>query len=405
MNDLNQTPLSSRFIIGIFGKQNVGKSSLINALTGQEIAVTSEIAGTTTDPIFKNMELLPLGPITFVDTAGLDDISQLGEKRIEKTNEILRKVNMAILVVSHSAEISQFEIEFVEQMKKADVKTFVVVNKSELRNDNRKLIFDIENKLKTPYVLASARLGFGIDKIKDTIIENASFEIEPELFDGIVDKNELVVLVTPIDNSAPKGRLILPQQQAIRNLLDKGNSIMISKDTELEQTLKFLSEKPKLVVTDSQAFKKVDEILKNQIPLTSFSILFARQKGDLQILENGAKKIFQLEDGDKVLIAEGCTHHRKDDDIGTHKIPKLMLEKTQKKLEFEWSVGSSFPKYLDDFKLIVHCGGCMLNRKEMNYRISQAQNHGIAITNYGMALASLTGILDKAMTPFQNLKE
>lgn len=394
---LNETPNSSRFTIGIFGKRNVGKSSLINAITNQQIAVTSNIAGTTTDPVYKAMELLPIGPIMLIDTAGLDDTGKLGNLRIEKSYEALRKCNLTILVVDINNSLSSFEFEFINEMKKREIPCILVFNKCE---DEKNSIKNFK-ELKIPTVFCNCITKDGIDKLKQLIIDNSNLtQKEPSLTDGLINKDDIAVLVTPIDSSAPKGRMILPQQQTMRDILDKDAVCFLTKETQLDLTLNSLIEKPKIVITDSQAFNEVSKLTPKDIPLTSFSILFAKQKGDLKKLITGIKAIKRLKDGDKVLIVEGCTHHRQSDDIGTVKIPRFIKSMYGKNIEFEWASGAVFPKDISEYSVIIHCGACMLNSKEMQYRINNAYENNIPITNYGLALAHFNGILERALSPF-----
>lgn len=397
---LNDTPSSSRFTVGIFGKRNAGKSSLINAITEQEIAVTSEIAGTTTDPVYKAMELLPIGPIMLIDTAGLDDDSELGNLRIEKSYEALRKCNLTILVTDINSELSKFEIDFINEMSKRKIPCILVLNKCDKGIPDKETVKKIVGDIKIPFVCTCAKNNDGIEKLKQLIVDNSNLtDIEPGLTDGLIEKNDVAILVTPIDSSAPKGRMILPQQQTMRDILDKDAICFLTKETELNLTLKSLAVKPKIVITDSQAFAKVSKILPSDIPLTSFSILFARQKGDIRKLLKGIDAIKSLKDGDKVLIVEGCTHHRKSDDIGTVKIPNFIRKLYGKNIEFDWASGAVFPKDVSNYSVIIHCGACMLNSKEMQYRIDTAFDVGVPITNYGMVLAHVTGILDRAIKP------
>jgi len=398
---LNNTPMANRLAISIFGKRNAGKSSLINALTGQSFAITSPVAGTTTDPVYKTMELLPIGPVVITDTAGLDDDGELGAQRIEKTYEVLRKTHLAIVVVSAETGITDFERDFLADLKKRQTPTVVVFNKTDLAPMAEGLLKEQKKALALPVVQVSAATGAGIAALKELIIENARFDAEElGLVGDLVRPGEIAVLVTPIDKAAPKGRLILPQQQVIRDLLEIDAIVMVTKEHELKQTLESLRQKPAIVITDSQAFLKVSADTPNDIPLTSFSILFARQKGDLAAMVEGLRRIEQLTPQDKVLIVEGCTHHRQSDDIGTVKIPRWIRQIVGGDVQFEWTSGVQYPKNIGDYAVIVHCGGCMLNRKEMQYRIALAREYGVAITNYGMLIAYTMGILPRALKPF-----
>lgn len=397
---MNSTPVSSRMHIGIFGRRNVGKSSLINALTNQEIAVVSGVPGTTTDPVYKTMELLPIGPVVIIDTAGLDDEGDLGNLRIEKTYDVLRKTNVAIVVINAVDGITGFEREFVQKLKQKNIPTLGVVNKSDLREVTEEELEGFKEELGVPVVSVSSQNKNGIEGLKDFIGKNVKVE-DPRLnlVGDLIQPGDLVVLVTPIDSGAPKGRMILPQQQVIRDVLDSGAIAVVTREHELTATLQSLNKKPSLVVTDSQAFQRVAAETPMDIPLTSFSILIARQKGELAELVRGLKAIERLEPGSRVLIVEGCTHHRQEDDIGKVKLPRWIRQMAGDTIEFEWASGSYFPKELEPYAVIVHCGGCMLNRQEMQYRIGYAKEKGVAITNYGMLIAHIQGILERALGP------
>lgn len=391
---MNGTPRANRYTIGLFGSRNAGKSSLINAITNQSLSVVSNIAGTTTDPVKKSMELLPIGPVLLIDTAGLDDVGDIGELRIEKTYEALRKCNLAIFVKDVEKDLTETEYNFIDELKERKIPFICAINKcdDEMKiQASEKIIEQIEGDC----IKISSISNYGIDNLKNKIIEKSkNASVEKGLMDGLVDKEDIFVLVTPIDAAAPKGRLILPQQQVIRSILDAGAVAVVSKETDLQVTLQSLKKAPKMVITDSQAFKYVDKILDEDIPLTSFSILFARQKGDLDELVRGVKNIDALENGDKVLICEACTHHRQEDDIGSVKIPKWILERTEKSIDFEWTSGAHFPENIEKYSLIIHCGACMINRKEMLYRIKLAEKKGVKITNYGMVIAYVNNIID-----------
>lgn len=379
--NLNETPMGSRLTIGIFGKRNAGKSTLMNALTKQQISVVSDVAGTTTDPVYKAMELLPLGPISLVDTAGFDDMGELGELRIEKTKQVLRTCNLAVYVVEAGSQLAREEQQFLEELKARSLPYLV------FENDKNWTEVQLDN---------------AVLKVKQQIIASLYKEEPiPSLVEGMVSEKDVVILVTPIDSAAPKGRMILPQQQTIRDILDKNAMAMVVKETELESALSSFTRPPALVITDSQAFSLVDRLVPKSIPLTSFSMLFARLKGDLQELRNGVKAMRSLKEGDKVLIVEGCTHHRQKDDIGTVKIPTWIREATGKEIVFEWASGTSFPKELGEYSLIIHCGACMLPANEMKYRMEVAKEQGIPMTNYGMLIADAKGILERAIKPFQ----
>lgn len=401
MSNMNATPMASRFTIGLFGRRNAGKSSLINALTGQDLAVTSETPGTTTDPVHKAMELLPLGPIVLIDTAGLDDTGELGQLRVEKTYEVLRKCDLAIVVADVSAGISDMETEFIDQLRKRKIPAILVLNKCDMSMPDAAMRKEWEKSMKIPLICASAITGDGIDAIKKQIVADSHFEdVEPALVGDLVREGDLAVLVTPIDKAAPKGRLILPQQQTIRDIIENDAIAVITKEHELKLTLERLHTPPAIVITDSQAFLKVSADTPPEIPMTSFSILFARQKGDLAEMVRGLKRIEGLAPGDKVLIVEGCTHHRQSDDIGKVKIPRWIRQIAGGEIEFAWTSGASYPKDISPYAVIVHCGGCMLNRREMQYRVGRAREQGVPITNYGMLIAYVMGILPRALKPF-----
>ena len=401
MEDMNATPMANRFAIGLFGKRNSGKSSLINALTGQNVAVASEVPGTTTDPVRKTMELLPVGPVVLIDTAGLDDTGGLGALRVEKTYEVLRKCNLAVVVMDVEAGPTRYEEDFIRQLRQRKIQAILVLNQCDKRMPGTKEVGQIQKQFGTPVVCASAKSGFGIDALKQQIIENSDMgDTEPPLASDLIREGEVAVLVTPIDKSAPKGRLILPQQQTIRDIIENNAIAVVTKENELARTLERLNTPPAIVITDSQAFQKVSEETPSEIPMTSFSILFARQKADLAEMVRGAKRIETLSPGDKVLIAEGCTHHRQSDDIGTVKIPRWIRKSAGDGIAFEWTSGAGYPKDLTDYALIVHCGGCMLNRREMQYRVETARQQGVAVTNYGVLIAYVLGILPRALKPF-----
>lgn len=398
------TPQGDRIHISIFGKRNAGKSSLMNALTGQELAVVSEVKGTTTDPVYKAMELLPLGPVVIIDTPGLDDVGTLGEQRMKKALGVLNKTDIAILLQDAEELFKERKPEEAIKQKILDQKIpyLEVINKIDLAESLEEM-----EKLKDrngELVFVSACTGQGIQALKEKIAGLVSKDrgMGPLVRD-LLKPGDLVVLVVPIDEAAPKGRLILPQQQTIRDILEAGGISVVTKETELSQTLKSLGKSPRLVITDSQAFSIVSGAVPEEIPLTSFSILFARQKGSLKELVEGAKAVKRLKDGDAVLMAEGCTHHRQCEDIGTVKIPRWLTEYTGKKLVFETASGSGFPEDLSKYALIVHCGGCMLNQREMLHRIRKAGEEGIPMVNYGILIASITGILKRSLEPFPEI--
>lgn len=402
MNSLDETPRANRLHIALFGITNAGKSSLINALTRQEIALVSAVKGTTTDPVYKAMELLPLGPVVIIDTAGFDDQSELGELRKKKTLEVLNKTDLAILVLDAMTGITEFDREILALIKSKRIPILGVLNKVDLQKEPNVKNGLLSQELGIDLIPVSAQAGLGIQELKEALIRLVPEKEEQRpLVKDLLTPGDLVVLVTPIDESAPKGRLILPQQQTLRDILDSNAIAVVTKEDGLKETLQKLRNKPRLVVTDSQVFQKVAADTPPDIPLTSFSILFARKKGELRALVKGARAVEKLQNGDKILISEACTHHRQSDDIGTVKIPRWLRQKTGKELIFEQSSGFSFPKNLQDYALVVHCAGCMLNRKAMLYRISQAEEAGVPIVNYGVLIAYLHGILERSIEPFE----
>ena len=390
---LNQTPSSERIHIGIFGKRNAGKSSVINAITGQNLAIVSDVKGTTTDPVLKAMELLPLGPVVMIDTPGLDDEGELGALRIQKAYQMLNKTDIAVLVVDGIQGMTEEDVQILGRIKQKNIPYVVVMNKSDL--------MDGPTAVLGKAICVSAKTGEGIHELKEMIGACAEkSDASKKIVSDLLTPLDFVVLVIPIDASAPKGRLILPQQQTIRDILDAGAVPVVVKDTELEEMLLKLQTKPRLVITDSQAFGKVAKIVPDDIPLTSFSILMARYKGDLKTVVCGATAIDSLGDGDKVLISEGCTHHRQCEDIGTVKIPRWLKEHTGKNIELDFTSGTEFPDDLSSYKIIIHCGGCMLNEREMKYRLKCAEDAGVPMTNYGTAIAHMKGILKRSIAPF-----
>lgn len=405
MSNLNDTPRSNRLHIALFGKTNAGKSSIINALTGQNIALVSDVKGTTTDPVYKTMELLPIGPVVFIDTAGLDDESELGELRKKKTIDVLNKTDIALVIIDSAQGLSSFDIEIINKIKSKNIPVIVVLNKSDINNIDAATINKMEDQFKIKIISTSVSKNIGINEIKNELIKAVPDEEDKfRIVGDLISPGDFIVLVTPIDKAAPKGRLILPQQQVIRDILESDAISIVTKEYELRETLENLNKKPKLVITDSQAFLKVSADTPKDILLTSFSILFARNKGNLTELVNGAKAIGRLKDGDKILVSEACTHHRQSDDIGKVKIPRWLRQSTGKDLKFEFSSGFSFPENIKDYALIVHCAGCMLNRKAMLHRISSAVDSEVPIVNYGVLIAYIHGILERALKPFPAAK-
>lgn len=391
---LNDTVSAERVHIGFFGMRNAGKSSLVNAVTGQELAVVSDVKGTTTDPVKKAMELLPLGPVVIIDTPGIDDEGELGELRIKKAKQALAQTDIAVLVVDSAVGLCQKDNELIEEFKARKTPYIIAYNKSDLNKKEAD-----ENSISV-----SAKDKTNINELKEKIASLAKgAKSEKRIVADLLESGDTVVLVIPIDESAPKGRLILPQQQTIRDILDSGCTAICCRDTELVQTLASLAKKPKLVITDSQAFGRVSKDVPDDIPLTSFSILFARYKGDLESLVKGAAALSDLKDGDKVLIAEGCTHHRQCNDIGTVKMPHWVENFSGAKPDFSFTSGTQFTETLEEFKLIIHCGGCMLNEKEMQSRISKAKASGVPVVNYGIAIAHMNGILKRSVALFPDV--
>lgn len=391
---MNDTPAGERVHIGFFGKRNAGKSSLLNAVTGQELAVVSTVEGTTTDPVYKAMELLPLGPVMLIDTPGFDDEGTLGEQRVKKTKQVLEKTDIAVLVAEAAEGLSPCDEELLALFNEREIPYLIAYNKLDSVDWQEKSAARDENKI-TNVIHVSAATGAGIRELKDKLAAMLPDKEERHLVADLVKPLDLVVLVVPIDSAAPKGRLILPQQQTIRDLLEAGAVPVVTLETELAQTLAKLRETPALVITDSQAFEEVARVVPQEIPLTSFSILMARYKGFLQLAIEGASRIDGLRDGDHVLIAEGCTHHRQCDDIGTVKIPRFLKKYTGKDLVIETASGTGFPEDLTPYALVIHCGGCMLNEREVLRRMRFAG----PVTNYGIAIAKMKGILARSIAP------
>ncbi|OPX83741.1 MAG: tRNA modification GTPase MnmE [Pelotomaculum sp. PtaB.Bin104] len=400
---LNETPRGSRLHIAIFGRRNAGKSSLINALTNQTIAIVSDVPGTTTDPVYKSMEILPLGPVVLIDTAGIDDVGELGELRVKKTVEVLHKADLMVLVMDPALGAGDYELDLVQKAASQSVPVVGVLNKVDLQPGVTPGA--LAEKLGIWVVPVSAVTRQGIEDLKKEMIKLAPKEwAAPSIIGDLISPGDTVVLVVPIDLAAPKGRLILPQVQTIRDILDNDACAMVVKERELRQALAGLSRKPKLVVTDSQAFLKVDADTPPDIQLTSFSILFARYKGNLEALVAGVRAVDALKPGDRILIAEACTHHRVADDIGTVKIPRWLRQHVGGDLSFEWSSGIEMPENLSNYQLVIHCGACMINRKQMLHRIAQAAAAGVPIVNYGVLIAYMHGILKRALGPFPSIR-
>lgn len=404
---MNQTPASERVHISFFGKRNAGKSSVINAVTGQDLAIVSSVRGTTTDPVYKSMELLPLGPVVVIDTPGIDDEGELGALRVRKSYQVLNKTDIAILVVDSTTGKGEEEFALLHKFHEKHIPYLVVYNKIDLLSVEK--IKNLAMSVRAGEVLISAADGMNIQELKEKIAT-----LKPEdthqypLIQDLIEPLDLVILVVPIDKAAPKGRLILPQQQTIRDILERGALSLVVRDTELKSTLDhFLAQGvcPKLVVTDSQAFARVSKDVPENITLTSFSILFARYKGELETQLKGVAALSSIEDGDHILIAEGCTHHRQCGDIGTCKMPEWIRNYTGKEPVFEFTSGTEFPDDVSSYKMVVHCGGCMLNEREMKYRIACCQDQGVPITNYGILIAQVTGILKRSLGPFPKMQE
>ena len=406
---MNETPSADRVHIGFFGRRNAGKSSIVNKVTGQELAVVSDVKGTTTDPVSKAMELLPMGPVVIIDTPGIDDEGHLGELRVRKAKQVLNRVDVAVLVVDATVGKTSVDEELIHIFKEKEIPYLVVYNKVDLlkTKDGNRLSSDNNlNQNTEQSIYASAATGQNIYELKEKIASLAvTDELKLRLVGDLLEPSDFAILVVPIDKAAPKGRLILPQQQTIRDVLEAGAAAIVIKEDELSNTLETLGKKPKLVITDSQVFARVSEETPEDIWLTSFSILFARFKGNLKTAAAGAAALDRLKDGDKILISEGCTHHRQCDDIGTVKLPRWIRNYTGKELEFEYSSGRDFPEDVTKYSLIVHCGGCMLNEREMRYRQKCALDQEIPITNYGIAIAYMQGILKRCVEMFPDVRK
>ena len=413
---LNSTPSANRVHIGFFGRRNAGKSSVVNAVTGQELAVVSDTKGTTTDPVYKSMELLPIGPVMIIDTPGFDDEGALGELRVRKTKQVLNKTDIAVLVVDATEGKKQCDEELIRIFKEIEIPYIIVNNKADLLSDeiSEKVCqnnVSEQRKAEQNALLSSgqeqyvsALTGAGIYELKECIGKlTPNEDMTLKIVGDLLHPGDFVVLVVPIDSAAPKGRLILPQQQTIRDVLEANAAAIVVKESELKQTLEQLGRSPAMVITDSQVFEQVSEEVSEEIPLTSFSILMARYKGYLETAVNGVAAIDHLKDGDKILISEGCTHHRQCDDIGTVKIPRWLKQHTGKELIIETSSGTEFPEDLTSYALVIHCGGCMLNEREVKYRMKCAEDQKVPFTNYGIAIAQMKGILKRSIELFPNL--
>ncbi len=389
MSTLNQTPSGERIHIAFFGRRNAGKSSLVNAFTGQELAIVSDVKGTTTDPVYKAMELLPLGPVQIIDTPGIDDEGQLGELRVKKTRQVLNKTDLAIVVADATEPLGEAETQLLELIREKNIPHILVRSKA-----------DLLESIPADGFYASAKTGWHIHELKELAARSVKQEESRPLVSDLLEPGDVAVLVVPIDKAAPKGRLILPQQQTIRDILEAGASALVCRDTELAETLEKLASRPKIVITDSQVFGKVNKIVPEDVALTSFSILMARYKGDLAQTFAGATAVDTLQTGDKVLISEGCSHHRQCDDIGTVKIPNWIRKHTGAEPTFHFTSGGDFPEDLSGYKMVIHCGGCTLPQRQMRYRLRCCADQNIPVTNYGMLIAYMNGILRRAMAPF-----
>lgn len=394
---LNSVPAAERVHIGFFGKRNAGKSSLVNAVTGQSLAIVSDVAGTTTDPVTKTMELLPIGPVVIIDTPGIDDEGELGKLRVEKSYQALAKTDIAIIAADGVSGVTEQETALIKKINEKNIPYILVYTKADIAKH------DTENDNE---IAVSSKTGEGINELKELIGKFAeNFGNEKKIISDKLTPGDFVVLVIPVDKAAPKGRLILPQQQTIRDILDAHCMCAVTQDDRLPETLAALNVKPKYVITDSQVFGKVSKMLPEDVSLTSFSILFANYKGNLRLCVEGVTALDKLSDGDKVLISEGCTHHRQCGDIGTVKLPALIKKYTGVAPEFSWTSGTEFKEDLTKYKLVIHCGGCMLNEAEMQSRLASAQRQGVPITNYGTAIAYMNGILKRSLSPFPEIQK
>lgn len=402
---MNQTPASERIHIGFFGKRNAGKSSVINAVTGQKLAIVSDVKGTTTDPVYKTMELLPLGPVMVIDTPGIDDLGELGILRVQKSYQVLNKTDIAVLVIDGTIGKTSQEDALIQRFLAKGIPYLLVYNKVDLLPEEKQK--ELLQNSSPEEIWVSTSKNLHIQELKEKIAGKKPEDTHPfPIIADLIRPMDLVVLVVPVDKAAPKGRLILPQQQTIRDILEAGALSMVVRDTELKETLaRFQAQglTPHMVVTDSQAFARVSQDTPAEIPLTSFSILFARYKGDLETLVRGVAALSHLKDGDRVLIAEGCTHHRQCNDIGTVKLPQWIRNYAKAEPVFSFTSGTEFPEDVSSYDMVVHCGGCMLNEREMKYRIACCQDQGVPITNYGILIAQVTGILKRSLEPFPEI--
>ena len=402
MSGLNATPAGERVHIGLFGRRNAGKSSLINALTGQKLAVVADVPGTTTDPVLKAMELLPLGPVLMMDTAGIDDTGELGQLRVQKSLQVLNKTDIAILVIDSTDGITEEDRKMLQRIQDKELSCVVVFTKADVVNQNAESDFPSS----IPQISVSSTTGKNIRELKELLAHLVPQKKAPyPICADLIQPQDTVLLVTPIDSAAPKGRLILPQQQTIRDIIDRGAAAVITQENNVHSALENMKKPPAMVITDSQAFGKVNQAVPEEINLTSFSILMARHKGNLEQAVLGVAALKQLQAGDRVLISEGCTHHRQCGDIGTEKLPKWIQDFTGKQYRFAWTSGTEFPTDLSMYKLIIHCGGCMLNEREMQYRYRCAADQNIPMTNYGLCIAYTHGILKRSLSVFPDLAE
>ena len=402
MSGLNATPAGERVHIGLFGRRNAGKSSLINALTGQKLAVVADVPGTTTDPVLKAMELLPLGPVLMMDTAGIDDTGELGQFRVQKSLQVLNKTDIAILVIDSTDGITEEDRKMLQRIQDKELSCVVVFTKADVVNQNAESDFPSS----IPQISVSSTTGKNIRELKELLAHLVPQKKAPyPICADLIQPQDTVLLVTPIDSAAPKGRLILPQQQTIRDIIDRGAAAVITQENNVRSALDNMKTPPAMVITDSQAFGKVNQAVPEEINLTSFSILMARHKGNLEQAVFGVAALKQLQDGDRVLISEGCTHHRQCGDIGTEKLPKWIQDFTGKQFRFAWTSGTEFPTDLSMYKLIIHCGGCMLNEREMQYRYRCAADQNTPMTNYGLCIAYTHGILKRSLSVLPDLAE